>query len=105
MNHTAFGSSLLTGKKSAGGDGGASTKANETAVAPGVNTSQSYSTFLNDKPCPKQEQQKRDLLSGSVIKDTKPQPPKSMVSKLTTSSCNLVNYHNSVGQTSTKPMA
>ena len=56
MNHTAFGSSLLTGKKSAGGDGGASTKANETAVAPGINTSQSYSTFLNDKPCPKQEQ-------------------------------------------------
>lgn len=76
MNHTAFGSSLVAGKKGAG-DGGASSKANKEQENPvpvipvGINTSQSYSTFLNDKPCPKQEQLKKDLLSGSVIKDTK----------------------------------
>ena len=72
MNHTAFGSSLIS-NKGASGNSAANTNSGQLEV-PVKNSNQScFSTFLNEKSAsnPAKQHHNSQLLGGSVIKDTK----------------------------------
>ena len=98
MNHTAFGSSLIS-NKAAGGNPATNASGNpnpSSLPAAGQNSNQSYSTFLNEKSSNPKHHHNSQLLGGSVIKDTKQQQPKSLATKPGNQSCNLLN--SSVGK-------